>query len=184
MYSIRRCNQTQKIRNDQNYIKRCCKEKHNKRTKLCIDAKSRRKILQNKTRHGNFTKQYLNLLSSIYLEVIQQAVISFVRVNGSCVAATVPGNFSPNTDWFISLLPMNRIPHFRSTVGPQSSVPPRGPLHLHSAGVTFQHLPDPIIIQCSLYELLQTDDGCRHNKDRRGLRTKSRGQTLSISFGS
>lgn len=80
---------------------------------------------------------------------------------------------NPNIDRFISLLPVNRIPHFRSTVGPQNGVPPQGPLHLHSAGVTFQHLPDPIIIQRSLYELLQTDDSYRHNKDRRWAQTKN-----------
>lgn len=79
---------------------------------------------------------------------------------------------------------MNRIPRIGSTMGPQSTVPPLGPLHIHSAGVTFQHLPDPIIIQRSLYELVLTDDGYRHNKDSRWLQTKSRGHTLSISFGS
>lgn len=65
-------------------------------------------------------------------------------------------------------------------MGPQSCVPPQGPLHLHGAGVTFQHLSDPIIIQRSLYELLQTDDGYGHNKDRQWLETKSRGQTINI----
>lgn len=58
-------------------------------------------------------------------------------------------------------------------MGPQNGVPPLGPLHVHSAGVTFQHLSDPIIIQRSLYELLQTDDGYRHNKGRQWLQTKS-----------
>lgn len=58
-------------------------------------------------------------------------------------------------------------------MGPQNGVPPQGPLHLHSAGVTFQHLPDPIIIQRSFYELLQSDDGCSHNKDRQWLQTKN-----------
>lgn len=53
---------------------------------------------------------------------------------------------------------------------PQNGVSPRGSLHFHSAGVTFQHLPDPIIIQRSLDELLQTDDGYRQNKDRRHYR--------------
>lgn len=84
--------------------------------------------------------------------------------------AVLPQQFleisNPNIDWLISLLPVNRMPHFRSTTGPQSGVPPQGPLHLHSARITFQHFPDPIIIQRSLYELLQTDDGYRHNKDR------------------
>lgn len=50
-------------------------------------------------------------------------------------------------------------------MGPRSGVTPQGPLHLHCAGVTLQHPPDPIIIQRSLYELLQTDDGYRHNKN-------------------
>lgn len=69
---------------------------------------------------------------------------------------------------------------------PQDGVSLLGPLHFHSAGVTFQHFPDPIIIQRSLYELRQTDDGYRCNKDRKWLQTKNaasvdiRGQEFNV----
>lgn len=35
-------------------------------------------------------------------------------------------------------------------------------LHLHSGGVTFQHVSDPAVVQRSIYELLQADAGYSH----------------------
>lgn len=52
-------------------------------------------------------------------------------------------------------------------------------LHLDSGGVTLQHIPDPVVIQCSLYKLLQADDGCSHTVPRIN-RVVSEGKSIYI----
>lgn len=39
-------------------------------------------------------------------------------------------------------------------------------LHLDSGGVTLQHIPDPVVIQCSIDKLLQADAGYSHTDSR------------------
>lgn len=58
----------------------------------------------------------------------------------------------------------------------------KGSLYLYSVGVTRQHLSYPLIIQCPLNELLQTDDGCKKENDSCYVihRHRMRQQTLRI----